>query len=242
MRKTRQISTTPPSKAEIDRAIDLCVKRFGTRSDADYFRLLITELVKNQTIPIQLLEEIPVRAQKAGKTRFDQLYDAAMALVFPGYRKDTLVRLLGDEYRQGTKVWRIVFPTNLGISHILLRAETFQEAFALGCDYACRISLRKKAKIPVDLTIRVMFMSERALRRYLDMRWASRTLKRKQLKLVGRDLTPKQIHGARLAALGTPSQPMYRIARYAEMKDLQRIRESKGVIRESSVESESFRK
>lgn len=242
MKRNRQINTSPPPAEEINRAIDECLKRFGTKKDAPYFRVLLQELIQNQTIPIDLLKSIPVRAQEAGKTRFDQLYDAAVALVFPGYRKDTLVRLLGEDYEKGTKVWRVLLPAKFDIAHVLIRAESFEQAFARGCDYACRMSLRKHGRIPVDLTLRVMFVSERALRRYLDMRWASRTHKRKQLKLVGRDLTPKQIHGARLAALGTPSQPHYKIARYAEQKDLQRVRETKGLIRESAIEAESFKK
>lgn len=242
MGRKRQIDTTPPPKAELDRAIAECVKRFGTQKDSEYFVLLLRELVTNQTIPLDLLESIPVRAQDAGKTRFDQLYDAAISLVFPSYRKDTLERLLGPNYEKATKIWRVIIPAKFGISHVLIRADSFEHAFARACDYACRMSLRKFQKVPVDLTLRVMFMGERALRRYLDMRWASRTLKRKQLKLVGRDITPKQLNGARLAALGTPKQPHYKIVRYSEMKDLQRVRESKGMVRESAVENESFRK
>lgn len=242
MGRKKQISTTPPPREELDRAIEQCVKRFGTRKDSEYFTLLLRELVLNQTIPLDLLESIPVRAQDAGKTRFDQLYDAAVSLVFPSYRKDTLEQLLGPSYERGTKIWRVVIPQKYGISHVLIRADNFEHAFARACDYVCRMSLRKFQRVPVDLTIRVMFMGERALRRHLGMRWASRTLKRKQLKLVGRDITPKQLNGARLAALGTPKQPHYKIVRYSEMKDLQRIREGKKIIRESSVENESFRK
>lgn len=210
----------------------------ATKKDAPYFRELLLGLVHNQAIPIELLEHVPLPAREAGKTRFDQVFDFAMHLAFPGYRRETLEKLLGPVQGKGTRIWRVVFPERFQIAHVLIRAEDFQQAFALACDYACRVSLRMHRKIPADLTIRVMFMGERALRRYLDMRWASRTHKRKQLKLVGREFTYRQLHGARLAALGSPRDPRHAVAKYAEMKDLQRLRESNGVYRTSEVESE----
>lgn len=74
------------------------------------------------------------------------------------------------------------------------------------------------------------------------MRWAAKTHVRLQLKLVGREFTPRMLDGARLAALGHPDAPMHSIAKYAEMKDLDKVRKFKGRVRRSSVESESFRK
>lgn len=142
----------------------------------------------------------------------------------------------------GTKIWRVVVPERFGITHVLLRAPTFQEAFALACDYACRASLRLYQRIPADLTIRVMFMSEKALRRYLDIRWSNRMRQRKQFQMEGREFTPRQIYGARLVALGRPDDPRYSIARYSESKDLKRLHKERGISRTSAVESESRRK
>ena len=204
---------------------------------------MLEAMVFQGVVPLDLLKTVPLPAQEAGKTRFDQLYAAAMALVFPDYREETLRRFLGPEEPMGQdKIWRICFPEKFKIAHIFMRAGSFPQAFALGCDYACRISMRALGSIPSDLTIRVMFVSERALRRFLDMRWASKTHVRMQLKLVGREFTPRMIQGARLAALGHPDEPMYSIAKYAEMKDLDRVRRSHKLVRRSSVESESFKK
>ena len=200
-------------------------------------------MVYQGVVPLDLLQRVPLPAQEAGKTRFDQLYAAAMALVFPDYREETLRRFLGPEEQiTEDKIWRVCFPEKFKIAHVYMRAGSFQQAFALGCDYACRLSLRIFGAVPHDLTIRVMFVSERALRRFLDMRWASKTHVRMQLKMVGREFTPRMLNGARLAALGPPDAPMYSIAKYAEMKDLDKVRKSAGRVRRSSVESESFRK
>lgn len=240
-RRTR--GRIPPREAkDVDRAIEACVKRIGNPKDAQYFREMLTGLVRNQVIPVDLLEHVPLPARTAGKTRFDQIYDATMSIVFPGYRRETLEKLLGpvgDE--EGTRIWRAVFPEKFGVAHVLLRAETYQEAFALAADWACRCSLRLHHRVPHDLTVRVIFMGERALRRYLDMRWASKTLKRRELKLVGRDFTYRQVNGARLAALGhhPKTDPRHSVAKYAEMKDLQRVRERAGLVRISAVEHES---
>ena len=232
-----------PDRVEIDRQIEDCLERLRCGKDAPYFRSMLEAMVYQGVIPVGLLKTVPLPAQEAGKTRFDQLYAAAMALVFPDYREETLKRFLGPDIEPDSKkVWRICFPEKFKLAHIFMRAETFQQAFALGCDYACRVSLRIFGAIPADLTIRVMFVSERSLRRFLDMRWASKTHVRMQLKLIGREFTNRMIYGARLAALGPSDSPMYSIARYAEMKDLDKVRKSKNRIRKSPVESESFRK
>ncbi len=239
------MSTTPKSvglSKEAEDAIEKCAQRIAGEKDGPYFRELLTELVQNHAIPSELLEHIPIPASEAGKTRFDQLYDAAMALVFPGYRRETLERLLGPSEERVGKLWRILLPEKFQMAHVMIRARTFQEAFALGCDYACRSSLRMFGKIPTDLTIRVSFMSERSLRRLLDIRWANRSSKRVQLKLVGREFTDRQLNGARLVALGHPKNPRHSVIKYTEKKDLDRVRDKKGLSRKSSVEHESYKK
>lgn len=232
----------PSTPQEIERAIEACVARVATKKDAPYFRGLLSGLVANHSVPVELLEHVPVPSRDAGKTRFDQLFDAAMHLAFPGYRRETLERLLGPIEGKGTRIWRVLIPERFQVAQVLIRADTFPQAFALACDYVCRVSVRLYQKVPLDLTVRVMFMGERALRRYLSMRWASRTNKRRQLKLVGREFTYRQVNGARLAALGHPKDPTHSVVKYAEMKDLQRLRESRGVSRSSAVEAESHKK
>jgi hypothetical protein len=240
---SKKVKGKPLDRAEVDRHIDDCLRRLRCGKDAPYFRSLLEAMVYQGVVPLDLLKTVPLPAQEAGKTRFDQLYAAAMALVFPDYREETLRRFLGPEADVNEdKIWRICFPEKFKLAHVYMRAGTFQQAFALGCDYACRLSMRVFGTVPHDLTIRVMFVSERSLRRFLDMRWASKTHIRMQLKLMGREFTPRMLNGARLAALGHPNSPMYSIARYAEMKDLDKVRKSKGRVRRSPVESESFKK
>jgi hypothetical protein len=233
--------TGPGLPAEAAEAVERCVVRMASKKDAPYFRHFLTELVANNALPAEILEHVPVPASEVGKTRFDQVYDAAMALVFPGYRRETLERLLGPLEGRGGKVWRVLLPERFRIAHVLIRARSFQEAFSLGCDYACRASLRAFGKVPVDLTIRVVFMSERAIRRMLDMRWANKHRKRQQLKLVGREFTDRQVNGARLVALGHPKDPKHSVVKYTEKKDLDKVRKSRGMTRTSSVEHESYR-
>ena len=227
--------------SEIENVINERVKIMGPK-DREYFRSMFQDLVNNHTIPLEMVKLIPVVPREAGKTRFDQIYGAAMALLFPEYEKKTLERLLGPSFIPGIKIWRVLVPESYGIAHVMIRARTYQEAFALGCDYACRISLRLYRKLPVDLTLRVMFMSERSIRRYLDVKWNNRKNVRKKKKLVGREISNKQLNGARISALGHPSRDDYSIVHYSERQDLARILKSRGIVRKSLVESESFSK
>ena len=225
---------------EAQKIIERAVSRSSSPKDAEYVRGMLTELVKNEAIPVNLLKYIPLRAGKIGKTRFDQVYDGCMALLFPEYKESTLQRVLGTvPDGSATKIFRVMIPDKFGLTHVLLRADSFQQAFALGCDYVCRASVRLFRKIPTDLTIRVEFLSEKALCRFLDTRWYNRAKKRRQMQLKGREFTNKQVNGARLAALGHPKDPQYSIAKYAERKDLMRIRSNLDIVRISAVESES---
>lgn len=223
-------------------AVEKCMKRFRGSKEKQYLASLLYSMVMNNSIPAELLDTLPASPAQIGKTRFDQLYDAATDLSFPGYRQETLERLLGPgaSISDRTKVWRVILPPRFKLAHVLIRADSYQEAFALACDYACRASLRVHGRIPADLTIRVMFMTEKAIRRKLDMRWANRVNKRRQLQLVGRVFSPKEINGARIAALGPPTDARFQLAKYIEAKDLGKIAKAAGKARVSSVESEVF--
>jgi len=228
---------------EVEKRVERAVKRFAPKAwrDQSYFKGLLRSMVMTNAIPMDLLEEIPIDAGEAGKTRFDQLYDAAMFLAFPGYRDTTLKKLLGPGIHFGpeTKIWRAAFPERFGISHVVLRAPSYQEAFSLACDYACRMSLRSFGNIPADLTIRVLFMTEKAVRRMLRLRWANRVIKRRELQLIGRVYSPKEIMGAKFAALGDPrDRERYSIARYVEGKDLDKIMNMRETVRISAVDAE----
>ena len=82
-------------------------------------------------------------------------------------------------------------------------------------------------------------MTERALRRHLEIRHCNKTLKRHELKLEGRTFTFKQVSGARIFALGhKKTDPRRNLARYVEKKDLEKIMYQKGLYRISGVEAE----
>jgi hypothetical protein len=175
--------------------------------------------------------------------RLGLIHDACMSLAFPDYREETLSALLGsvEPENSETKIWRVIFPEKFKLIHILIRADSFPQAYASACDYACRMSLRMFKKIPSDLTIRVIFMSEKAIRRHLDMRWANRVNRRKKLQLDSREFTDRQISGARLCALGLPTGRDYGIIKYTETQDLRMIKLKKNRSRKSVIEHESFK-
>ena len=241
-RSKKQGGTVRIDRERIAETVEKCIKRFRGANEKQYLASLLYSMLLNNSIPMELLETVPSDSAKTSKTRFDQLYDAAMSIAFPGYRRETLERLLGpmSEITENTKIWRVILPPRFKLAHVLIRADSYQEAFALACDYACRASIRVHGKIPADLTVRVMFMTEKAIRRKLDMRWANRVNKRRQLQLIGRTYSSKEIQGARIAALGPPSSPAYRLAKYVEAKDLGKILREKELARVSYVESEVF--
>jgi hypothetical protein len=240
--RKRKGGTVRVDEAKISAAVTKCLKRFRGEKEKQYLASLLRAMLLNTAIPIDLQDSVPASPAEIGKTRFDQLFDAAMNVAFPSYRPETLKRLLGPQasMTEQTKIWRVILPPRFKLAHVLIRADSFQEAFALACDYACRATLRVFGKVPADLTVRIMLVTEKAIRRRLDMRWANRVNKRRQLQLVGRMYSPKEVQGARLAAIGYPSSPHFRLARYVEKKDLGRILKSKGLVRMSSVESEVF--
>ena len=233
-------------KLKNKKLLELFVKKISNDDkEREYFKSMFSEVIENNVIPIELLKYVPISPEKAGKTRFDQLYDAAMYLIFPKYKTTTLESLIGpigniNQEKNKIRIWRIMFPPKFELSHVLLRASSFQEAFSLGCDYACRMSLRIHKKIPLDLTLRVKFMTENAIRLMMDIRVTNQMQLHNQVKLIGREFTPTEINGARMVALGNPTQPEYSIVRYVEAKDLLSIFNSKYIDRSSKIEQEVF--
>lgn len=227
--------------AEQEKILIQAVKRSASPKDAQYWIDFLRELIINNTIPIDLLKDIPLKAGKAGKTRFDQVYAASMFLAFPGYRERTLKQLLGPraEISPSTKIWKAIFPVKFNLAHILIRADTFQQAFAFACDYGCRATLRIHKKIPSELTIQIRFVSEIGVRRKLKLSSANKLLKQKNLRLIAKEFTPKQVNGARLFALGIKGTDEYAIAKYSELKDLRWVMNLKHLYRLSSIENES---
>jgi len=234
-----KIRSVDPLSEEALEAIEKCIFRMSGKKDEEYFREVLTELIKNNAIHYSILEEIPIHPAKSGKTKFDQIFDAAQKLAFPDYKINTLRRLVGESIDPDMKIWRVILHESFGMASVLIRANSYQDAFALACDYALRISLRLFKKIPSDISIRVMFVSERSLRRHLKVRELNRYHKRKEFKLEGREFTFKQLAGARIFALGHfKNDPRRSLARYVEKKDLDKIYEKTTLYRVSGVESE----
>ena len=221
--------------------IDECVQRVGRPTDREAFREILTALVENNAIPANLLTTVPQRSTKAGKTRFDQIFDACMFLAFPEYRPIVRDKAFGPIASPDMRLWRALFPKEYGLSHVVLRARSFQEAFALACDYACRLSLREKHRIPTDMSIRVQFMADPHVARMLAIRNAVKDRTRKASNLRGRRYSAKAVVGARLVAIGRKEGNNYSIFKYAEDKDLKRIAELRAEVRVSAVEIETFR-
>src|ERR1043165_1576601 len=110
-----------PLSCEVREALERASLRISGPKDRPYVLQLLTRVVENNAIPADLIDLIPIRAGSAQKTRFDQLYDAAMFLAFPSYRKETLQKLLGPDWeaKSKVKIWRVIFPESFGLSHVL---------------------------------------------------------------------------------------------------------------------------
>lgn len=241
MREERRLEKKAMAAEGRKALIDECVRRIGRPTDQEAFREILTALVENNAVPASLLTTVPQRSTKAGKTRFDQIFDACMFLAFPEYRPIVVDKAFGPTASPDMKLWRALFPKEYGLSHVVLRARSFQEAFALACDYACRLSLREKHRIPTDMSIRVQFMADISVARMLAIRKAVKDRTRLASNLRGRRYSAKAVIGARLVAIGRKDGNNYSIFKYAEDKDLKRIAELRAEVRVSAVEVETFR-
>jgi len=230
-----------PSDYSVADWIDMALDRFACETDKEYFRDLLVKIVEQNAAPMELFAELPLPTQESGKTRFDQIYEAMQYISFPPYSKAIITALLGENINPHIKVWRVSLPEKFKVANCLIRAETYQDAFALACDYACRIHLRLFKSIPKDLTIRVAHMSSVAIAKYLGIRKKIRNQKsRVYASGVARQFTPKQVLGARTAALGHSfNDPRRSIAIYADRQDMHKARRYQGMIRMISVELES---
>jgi hypothetical protein len=227
---------------ELEEALLRCVARMGKREKDTYILGMLRDLVRNNSVPLKLLESVPADAKAAGKTRFDQVYDAAMVLAFPVYDPKVREALTGDAKCESVRAWRVTLPKEYGVTNVTVRAGSFQEAFAMACDYACRVSLRVHRRIPDDLTVRVKLVSNQTLKRFFDIRSKNKMMKRagRGGRGTGRTFTMKQVMGARLAALGHPKGSReLSVAKYVELKDLAKVRKA-GKAKVSSIVTEHF--
>ena len=231
-----------PSDYTVAEWIDAALDRFALQTDREYFKELLTKIIEQNAAPAEMFAVLPQKPQKTGITRFDQIYQAMQYISFPPYSKSIINGLLGTGEEFHMKVWRVSLPERFKVGNTLIRAETYQDAFALACDYACRIHLRLYKSIPRDLTLRVQYMSGVAIAKYLGVRQKIRNNKsRVYYSGASREFTPKQILGARTAALGhAHNDPNRSIAIYADRTDQHKARRYQGMIRIVNVELESL--
>ncbi len=222
--------------------IEMALDRFTTEKDREYFRALLTDIITKNQAPLELLNEVPDDARRIGKTRFDQIYDALINIAFPPYSTSVLKLLLGTAENKEVRVWRVSLPERYKVGNTLIRAYSYQDAYALACDYACRIHLRLFHEIPKDLTIRVQYMSNTALAKFLRARHLIRNHKSQVYRSgLSREFTPTQVLGARTAALGHSHQdPQRKLAIYIDNKDMMKARLYQGMLRMVNVELESL--
>ncbi len=221
--------------------VEECVDRICRPEEREAFLEVLWALVENNVIPASLLTTVPQKASKAGSTRFDQIYDVCMFLAFPDYAGKVRERAFGPGAPESLKLWRVLLPKEYGLSHVVIRAQGFPEAFALACDYACRLSLREHRRIPGDLTVRVQFVPDQSAARMLDIRRAVKYRQRVLSGTKGRQFSAKDVAGARLVAIGPREGNHFSVFKMAENLDLRALEERRGIRRLSAVDKETFR-
>ena len=226
----------------LDALLDATCDRLSSKVDREYFKHLLKTLIQTKQIPVKSLIYWPQKSDVAGKTRFDQIYDATMNLAFPDYSNKVLESFQAKPVDPQMKLWKAHFPSKYKVASVILRAKDYQDAFACACDYICRVSLRTDIVIPKDLTIRVSAMSEKSVKAHFRIRIASSRKRRSIRSTKAREFTNRQVNGSRAAALGfPPTSEMRRIVRYAEHKDMLRMSSKKKINKQSLVEHEHYK-
>jgi hypothetical protein len=232
------------SDPEQEQTLERHLKKHYRPEARAVFKSFFRRLLANGSLDIEHLKLVPNPVKDAKKTTFDQVFEACMEVAFPPYSEKLVADLFGPEYEKSrdVKLWRCLFPKKFGITHVIVRAETFQQAFALASDYACRVSLRMYQKLPIDLTIRVSKMSSKALAETVRLRKANRKIKLRQRNQKGPAYTTKEILGARIVACGHNRQPEFRIFHDQEFYEWGELKNRARVIRASRIETETFEK
>ncbi len=239
-RKNHKTLAKPKVVTEQDMSkINTFVKNIDGEKSQTYFAEFLKNLIATGTVPVEALEGLPARPSKVGKTRFDQLYDLAQLITFMNYSESTIKGLLGEGGDLNTRLWRVVLPKEYGIASIYLRAPTYQDAFALACDYVMRVSLRLNQIIPQEMTIKVESVTDQEARGMIAFRNKDRKRHARILNFKMPEVTPRQLRGIRLAALGyAMNDPRRSIVRYIEEKEVKYVNRVPGIARISAVDSE----
>lgn len=239
IREQRLLASMKVVKERVDKLKNL------SAPDRAYWQEFFFELLKNKVLPITFFKEFPESVTEIGKSLFDQVYDSCVKSMVPDYSEDVVESIIGlGNYVSdpSIKIFRAMYPENFGLNGVLIRARSFQEAFAFACDYGCRFHLREFRKFPTDLNIRVSYVNEKFMRRLMDVRHMNRNKKRRNFNLSSKATwTEKQRCGVRNAASCHPASEYYSIVRYAEDKSNVELKKS-GLVKSSCIEQESFSK
>ncbi len=224
------------SREEILGIIERASGRVTGLKDRKTLQKKLFQLIQNGALPAKSLENLPIPSEISGKTRIDQIYAICMSWAFPAYREKTLEVLNPEGSDPEIRLWKILLPKRFKVSNIVIKAKTYQEAFALGCDYACRSSIFMAGKIPSDLTVRVKYVTDSEAYSIGLLRKMNRK------KFNSKNESPtrhRHISGVRICALGLKSNSEYSIFKYMENRDLKVILSKKGQFRTSVVDSEN---
>lgn len=214
--------------------IDMIIDKISRNKKEKVFWKQYLEKIQSAGYNLDLYLRYLNKPSDSMMTRIDQIYEISHLIEFPLYSDDTLSSIFGDKYNNNVRIWRIILPKDLKYMNVLIRAASFQEAFAYANDYACRTSLNMHGKIFPDMTIRVKYVKENEIRKILQIRKSNSGKIRKT--------TPRQVFGKRICAIGSILDSNYSIMKYIEYKDLKVLRDVFGKARINCIETEIHRR
>jgi hypothetical protein len=222
--------------------IDQVLHRLSDVSDKDIWFDHLYKMIIKYKLPVEKLDEVPDTAIEIGKSRFDQIYDMCSYLAFPPYKEKTVMGFMGPDVEGealNTKIWRCYFNEELEIQSVLIRATSFQEAFAKASDYGARVYLKLNKIVPRDMTIRVVYVTNTEVVTINNIRRMNRNKTRKLKGLKEAEKIDRHENGIVVAALSHQNNPEYSIYKYIEKKDLKDLA-LRGIRRISFVEAETY--
>jgi len=235
--KREKIRKLEGKAISISRAMKKHLGIVTDQKEREAWARLLVRVASNKILSQSDIENLPESSLKTRVTRFDHLYRVCYLKTFPDYSETVNKEMLGGGGdNPKLKLWKVIYPKSLGVANILIRAKDYREAFAKGCDYACRVHLRVNGMIPRDLTLRVKYVTPSQATEIMSVRSEVRKKHKKKSSKI-----PRQIYGLQIAAMGIHDRENeeWSIFRYSESKDLSTLRMF-DIERESSVDRESF--
>lgn len=216
----------------------------GNEQAEELFFFMLKDLIEHRMLNVSHLEKIPTTVFKhpESKTRFDQLYDAAMNTAFPDYAEEIVQQMFGEREIQkeekSTRLWRVILPAHHKIAHAFIRARSYQEAFAFACDYVCRASLLGFHVLPFDLTVRVQAVSEDEVREIYRLRTANNKVAARKKGFEHEKITDKQVGNSTKPHGVDPKTPEFALVKYLAARDMDNLK-LRNVVRLSALDQET---